>query len=606
MKYKKYILYFHNDPLTMVGSKTIKERKFLLKICYRILFNSNWSKKRFLEGLENKFINSDKLQVVFQSANKSKIDLGKKKKMITFVGKLNRSKGYDIFGKAVVKILDKHKNWTANVIGDEQRDKINFLHKRLVNHGFLKHDKVIEIYKKTNIAVVCSRWEEPFGRTSLEASSNGCAVIISNKGGLPETITNGVILKNLSVKHLYLSIDKLIKNTNIRKNLQKLSLKNFFLTHSYVSKLIDKFRDEKFGNLSSFNIKKNKKNLRIMHITNFNERHNGRLFFNTGRRLNNGFIRLGHSILDFSDRDIQKYYKNINDLNGAKALNDKLKKTCYNYKPDMLVLGHADLISSQTLNELKEDYPSLKIAQWFLDPLNKNGPDYDRNKKRILDKSELLDANFITTSPDVLSFLSKKVKNYFIPNPSDTSFETLNNFDHKCNMDVFFALSHGVHRGILKSGKDDNRAIFIKKLMETTENVKFDLYGVNNIQPIWADHYFKSISNSKMGLNLSRGTPIKYYSSDRITQIIGNGLVTLIDEKTHYNNFFNNDEMVFYNNLSDLSEKILRINKDEKLRKKIGRKGKLKYTKYFNSTLVAQFIIEKTLDIKTKKKYLWS
>ena len=606
MKYKKYILYFHNDPLTMVGSKTIKERKFLLKICYRILFNSNWSKKRFLEGLENKFINSDKLQVVFQSADKSIIDLGKKKKMITFVGKLNRSKGYDIFGKAVIKILDKYKNWTANVIGDEQRDKINFSHKRLVNHGFLKHDKVIEIYKKTNIAVVCSRWEEPFGRTSLEASSNGCAVIISNKGGLPETITNGIILKNLSIKHLYLSIDKLIKNTNTRKNLQKLSLKNFFLTHSYVSKLIDNFRDEKFGNLKLFFTKKNKKNLRIMHITNFNERHNGRLFFNTGRRLNNGFIRLGHSILDFSDRDIQKYYKNINDLNGAKALNDKLKKTCYNYKPDMLVLGHADLISTQTLNELKEDYPSLKIAQWFLDPLNKNGPDYDRNKKRILDKSELLDANFITTSPDALNFLSKKVKNYFIPNPSDTSFETLNNFDHKCNMDVFFALSHGVHRGILKSGKGDDREIFIKKLMETTENVKFDLYGVNNIQPIWADHYFKSIANSKMGLNLSRGTPIKYYSSDRITQIIGNGLVTLIDEKTHYNNFFNNDEMVFYNSLSDLSEKILRINKDEKLRKKIGRKGKLKYTKYFNSTLVAQFIIEKTLDIKTKKKYLWS
>ena len=41
---------------------------------------------------------------------------------------------------------------------------------------------VIEIYKKTSIAVVCSRWEEPFGRTSLEASFNGCAVIISNRG----------------------------------------------------------------------------------------------------------------------------------------------------------------------------------------------------------------------------------------------------------------------------------------------------------------------------------------------------------------------------------------------------------------------------------------
>ena len=43
-----------------------------------------------------------------------------------------------------------------------------------------------------------------------------------------------------------------------------------------------------------------------------------------------------------------------------------------------------------------------------------------------------------------------------------------------------------------------------------------------------------------MGLNLSRGSPIKYYSSDRIAQIIGNGLVALIDNKTCYNDFFNN------------------------------------------------------------------
>ena len=44
--------------------------------------------------------------------------------------------------------------------------------------------------------MACSRWEEPFGRTSLEASANGCAVIITNKGGLPETITNARILSN--------------------------------------------------------------------------------------------------------------------------------------------------------------------------------------------------------------------------------------------------------------------------------------------------------------------------------------------------------------------------------------------------------------------------
>ena len=49
----------------------------------------------------------------------------------------------------------------------------------------------------------------------------------------------------------------------------------------------------------------------------------------------------------------------------------------------------------------------------------------------------------------------------------------------------------------------------------------------------------------------------------------------------------------------------IKISKDEKLRKKIGRKGREKYLKYFNSTLVADFIINKTLSLDTKKKYLW-
>ena len=605
LKSKTYILYFHNDPLSMSGSKSIQERIFLLKNCFKIIFNSNWSKRRFLERMKSDYINSEKLIVINQSAKKNKINLNKKKKIITFVGKLNKSKGYDLFGKAVIKILNKYKDWTSIVIGDEPRDQLVFKHKNLIKLGFKEHQDVLNIYKKSAISVVCSRWEEPFGRTSLEAASNGCAVIISDRGGLPETITDGIILKKLDVKNIFKEIEFLINNTNQRKKLQKLSLKNFYLSHQFVSKLIDQIRDQKLLFGKEINSYPPKKSLRILHITNFNERHNGRLFFNTGRRINNGFIRLGNSVLEFSDRDIQKHYKTYTDISGAKSLNEKLKKTCYNYKPDLVVMGHADLISSDMLGELKDEYPYLKIAQWFLDPLNKNGPDYLKNRNRILNKSEFLDTNFITTSPDVLNFLPKNVKNYFIPNPSDLSFETLNNYEYNCSNDVFFALSHGVHRGNLKSRSNDDREIFINKLINYSKDIKFDIFGMNKVQPIWADQYFKTISNSKMGLNLSRGTPIKYYSSDRITQITGNGLVTLIDEKTSYGDFFNKNEMVFYNNISDLSEKILKISRDEKLRRSIGKRGKEKYLKYFNSNLVADFIINKTFNFKNKKKYLW-
>jgi len=222
---RNYILYFHNDPLTMLGSKTIKERKFLLKNTYKILFNSNWSKKRFVEGMQSKFINSEKLSVIFQSAKKSKFNIKNKKNLITFVGKLNKAKGYDIFGNTIIKILNNFKDWRASVVGDEARDKIYFNHKHLKIHGFLEHKKVLKIYENTSIAVVCSRWEEPFGRTSLEASSRGSAVIISKRGGLPETTKHPIILKDLTSNNLFNEIELLIRKPLKLLNLQKSNYK---------------------------------------------------------------------------------------------------------------------------------------------------------------------------------------------------------------------------------------------------------------------------------------------------------------------------------------------------------------------------------------------
>ena len=606
---QKLVLYFHNDPLTMTGSRSISERRKLLSDANKIIFNSHWSRKRFLEGIEGLHVNSEKLKVIYQSTNPASVNIKNKKKWITFVGKLNKAKGYDLFGKAVIKILKKFPEWKGIVIGDEPRAQLSFKHKRLNVLGFVRHDKVLKIFEDTSIAVACSRWDEPLGRTSLEASSRGCATIISNKGGLPETVTHGIILKELNVSSVYNAIKNLIEDKNKRLEIQKLSINNFFHTNKISSKKIDDYRKGLIKSAMAYNeINVNiSKSLRILHVTNFNERHDGRLFFNTGRRLNNGFIRLGHSVLEFSDRDIIKHYRSIKDHTGAKALNEKLINTVYNYKPDLLIFGHADLISKETLYYLRENYNNLKIAQWFLDPLIKGGPDFEKNKARILDKIDITDANFVTTSPDVLNFLPKKKLSLFMPNPADESFEVLNNYNNEqCSMDVFFALSHGVHRGILKKGKYDERADFVNRLVEITPNVKFDLYGINNVQPIWADSFLKSISNAKMGVNLSRGNPIKYYSSDRIAQLIGNGLLTFMDIKTQYNNFFNDDELIFYSNINSLSEKIEKYARDDSERRKIAKRGQLKYMKFFNSTVVADYIINNTFYKKYKKdKYLW-
>jgi glycosyltransferase involved in cell wall biosynthesis len=597
----KLVLYFHNDPLSMIGSKKSQERKNLLTVCEKIIFNSEWSKKRFLKDLESIYAKSLKLEVIHQSINKEKVDIEKKTNLITFVGKLNSAKGYDLFGNAIIKILNTHKRWKSIVIGDEPREDLHFNHKNLKIMGFQNHEKVLEIFKKTSIAVACSRWEEPFGRTSLEASSRGCAVIISNRGGLPETITNGIIIRDLNVNNLFKAIDSLILNKKKRKKIQSLSLKNFYLTDNHITKKIDDYRQKLTFVLQKQSLKTNtQQKLKILHITNFNERHNGRLFYNTGKRINNGLIRLNHSVLEFSDRDIVSYYRSINDINGSKTLNKKLIEVISNYVPNIIILGHADLIKIETLRFIKKNYPQIRIVQWFLDRMDTK---WLTNKKRFLDKIDIMDASFCTTDPESLK-LPKGKNIYYMPNPVDESFEKLHNYTNSnFNNDVFFAMSHGVHRGILKSGKFDDREIIINKIVKKSPDIRFDLYGMNEKQPIWADNFIDIISQSKIGLNLSQGKAAKYYSSDRFAQLIGNGLLVMVDINTKFGDFFNNDEIILYKDINDLSNKIQYYSNNDKERMKIAKKGRDKYFKYFNSTLIADFIIKKAFSEKHKKFY---
>ena len=129
---------------------------------------------------------------------------------------------------------------------------------------------------------------------------------------------------------------------------------------------------------------------------------------------------------------------------------------------------------------------------------------------------------------------------------------------------------------------------------------------MNKVQPIWGDNFLKRISKSSMGLNLSRGKPVKYYSSDRIAQLLGNGLLTFVDNKTLFKDFLTKDHIVFYDNLDDLAFKLNKYKKDTKERRRIAKNGRDFYLKHFNSTLVADYILSKTFNFKSNNKFIWS
>ena len=589
----KFIFYFHNDPLSMRGSKSIDERLFILRNVEKIIFVSEWVRKRFFLDLDMKL--TAKTEVIYPSVNKQKAI--KKYKYITFVGRLNYSKGYDIFEKAIIKILNEFPKWSAFSVGDEDRRNIYINHKQHKELGFLNHKKTLDILNQSEIAVVPSRWEEPFGRTALEASSRGCATIISNKGGLTETTDHAIILKKLDYKTLYKEIKNLIINVKKRSLIQKKSRGNIRHIILNNTKLIDQMRDSIFPKYG-LNILKNK--LKIVNLYNQGQKLNHRLFnISLGKKFTNGFIRNDHDVLEISDRDFLRNNKSFNLLPSRTSFQNYLIETFKNYNPDLLFFGHTKNIDLNTIEELKSINKNLIISQWNEDPVM---PSLDYSKKNISNinlYSDFIDHNFITTHPSVIKNKTNSDNFHFFFVPVDKNIERFNVFKLNPKNDLFYAMSHGVNRAVLKKGIEDNRVEFLDKLVKKIQHIKYDFYGFANKQPIWGNNFNDALINSKMGLNLSRGLPTKYYSSNRIASIIGNGLLTFIDSKVEMRDFFNKNEIIFYSNINDLSDKIKFYSKNDRLRKKIAENGKKKYFKLFNETRVSKYIIDKSIGKNT-------
>jgi hypothetical protein len=314
-----------------------------------------------------------------------------------------------------------------------------------------------------------------------------------------------------------------------------------------------------------------------------------------GKKFTNGFVRNGHDVLEISDRDFLRNNKSFSLIPNKNNFQKFLIDTFKNYNPDIVFFGHTKNIELNTLDTFKSINKNLILSQWNEDPVMPSLNYSKQNISNIKLYSDFVDHNFITTDPSILNkTINKNNFNFFFV-PVDKNIESFEVYKMKPKNDLFYAMSHGVNRAKLKKGKTDSRINFLNNLIKKIDNINYDFYGFENKEPIWGDNFYKALVNSKMGLNLSRGLPTKYYSSNRIASLMGNGLLTFIDKKTQMNDFFNNNEIIFYNGINDLSEKIKFYKKNEKSRIKIARNGKKKYFKLFNELKTTKYIIDKSL-----------
>ena len=589
----KINLIFHNDPNTIRYSDSNKYKDLLVEKCNKIIFVSKWVKSQFFKNYHN--LHKNNTDIIYNFIKPLK-KMPKKKNIIIFSGKLNKSKGYDIFCKVIGRVLDKYKNWNALVYGDEPREKFHIQHDRLKLYNWIRHKNLLKIYEKSSISIVNPTWDEPFGRTAMESASRGCAVITSKSGGLSETFINNLVLKKNNPKALYNKICYLIENKKFLNKIQKNNFKNLIHKPFLSVKKLDQLRCKK----SNFN-KPKKKYYKILHIANFGIKVNHRLFnISISNKLSNGLIRNGHDVINYDFRSLNnRFFKNID-------LNNQIIEIVKNYRPDLVLFGHNNILSRSSLLELKKKY-NCKLAIWYEDHVMKGDPNYKNNIYLIEKNNDLIDKYFITTSPDIIKSRINREKIKFLPIPVDPNIESETFYEATKSKDLFFGLSHGVNYGKLKNKFIDERTEFINNLIKKGDNkFNYHFFGVFNEEPRWNYEFNNELKISKTALNLSRGGPSKYCSSNRIASLMGNGILPFIDEKIQYQDFFNNDEIITYKNVDDLLIKLEKIISNKKELVKRSKNAKKSYFSYFENTIVADSIISSIFHTSKKYKYIWN
>ena len=590
-------LYFHNDPLLLRGSESVKDREYIISNTEKIIFLSRWIQQMFYSGIKN--LDLSHIETLPVGINKKKINLKKKEKNILFVGKLNKAKGYHIFCDVALKFKKYDSSWNFLAIGNETRKEIFPPKNSVIELGYLSNKEVFNYYEKSEIAIGNSVWNEPLGRIAIEASSRKCLPIITNKAGLAESKKIAHILKNNTANEIFKVLKKFTSDKKYRRIKQNLYYKNNNFNLRKLSRKLDEIRDKLFNNTKVMNYQKPQK---ILHIANLNENSDGRLFYSFVNKLNSGFIKNNHIVENINNRFYFKINRNfINFISENKKFNEKILNTLKNFSPDLVLIGHVFNINKNIFDYCKKN--NIKICSWYIDSISNEFLDHDK-KINFLRNLEYVDNCFITSSPKIFKNNKHYKKIKFIPNPVDKAIDYFKNFENnELEFDIFCAISHGQNRGILKKGKFDEREKFIKNIYNELPHIKFSLFGMNHTEPIWGSNFFYYLSKSKMALNISRGSYQSLYSSDRISSLIGNGLLVFIDKKNEYIKLFNNKEIVFYNNKKDLIKKIKFYSSNDKKRIKIAKSSYIKYHKHMNNLIVSNYILNISGLIKCKKPF---
>lgn len=313
-------------------------------------------------------------------------------------------------------------------------------------------------------------------------------------------------------------------------------------------------------------------------------------------KLSYGFSQLEHCVEPFSHRDVARAENMFKSKKaGTKVMNRRLLEMIDNYQPQFILLGHSELISRETLTQIRSSYPAVKIAMWYCDPLF-----HEHGIELLKSRSNLLDALFTTTGGELLAALGPQLNCTVahIPNWVYRGAESGQAFSNATpGADLIFAGS---------DYHEPSRQALLKQLRDQTPGLNFKIFQALDNPRIHGRPYYEALENSLMGLSLSRRTDVDWYSSDRLQQMLGNGLCTFTPKTPGLDKLFDDSEVVWFESNADLVEKVAYFKTHPDAARLIAQQGWEKVHHTCNAQRIAKFILEITWQQPLSETYEWS
>lgn len=339
--------------------------------------------------------------------------------------------------------------------------------------------------------------------------------------------------------------------------------------------------------------------LRILVVADFARSKAQRTFFSVERKLANGFIRLGHNVVCFSDRDTARESSLVgSSKRGSGKMNIKLIETAAHYQPHVILVGHADLISGTTYAALRDKVPGVRLAQFNVDATFRA-----TTMATFTQRTAWVDTSFITTAdPDTLGAIRPPVSNvHFFPNPVDSSVETGRVFEKlrdDLELDLLF-LGTGI-------GTRDEQLSVLDAHLPAHVRRRFS-GGIHGSSRISGCAFLRTLETAAQNMNIpidDRRPEAFLYSSDRIALLLGQGTLVHTSAPARLETLYE-DGIVVFSSREELAENVTALTKDDGRRRAIALKGWQIAHSRTNGTRVAKYMLETLFEQRLSEDYGW-